>query len=44
MIFLTTEIVKFMMGIGTFAAGLQQEFAGKLPTSITLRCRFKLLN
>ena len=33
-IFLTTGIVKFISGIGNFAAGLQQEFAGKLPTII----------
>jgi thiosulfate dehydrogenase (quinone) large subunit len=33
-IFLTTGIVKFMFGIGNFAAGLQQEFAGKLPMVI----------
>ena len=31
MIFLTTGIVKFMMGVGNFAAGMQQQFAGKLP-------------
>ena len=33
-IFLTTGIVKFVMGIGTFAAGLQQEFSDKLPMFI----------
>lgn len=34
MIFLTTGIVKLMMGVGSFAAGVQQQFAGKLPTLI----------
>ena len=33
-IFLTTGVVKFMFGIGNFAAGLQQEFAGTLPMLI----------
>ena len=30
-IFLTTGVVKFVFGIGIFAAGLQQQFADKLP-------------
>jgi thiosulfate dehydrogenase [quinone] large subunit len=30
-IFLTTGIGKLIFGIGNFAAGLEQEFAGKLP-------------
>ncbi len=33
-IFLTTGVVKFVIGIGNFAAALQQEFAGKLPMVI----------
>jgi hypothetical protein len=28
---LTTSVVKFVFGIGIFAAGLQQQFADKLP-------------
>ena len=35
-VFLTTGTAKFMMGIGTFAAGLQQQFAGKLPTALVV--------
>jgi thiosulfate dehydrogenase [quinone] large subunit len=31
MIFMTTGTGKFLMGVGNFAAALQQEFAGKLP-------------
>ncbi len=34
MIFLTTGIVKFMLGVSTFAAGMQQQFSGKLPAFI----------
>ena len=34
LVFLTTGTVKFMTGVGAFAAGLQQEFAGKLPAFI----------
>jgi hypothetical protein len=30
-IFLTTGVVKFVFGIGIFTAGLQQQFADKLP-------------
>jgi uncharacterized membrane protein YphA (DoxX/SURF4 family) len=33
-VFLTTGIVKFVSGIGNFAAALQQQFAGKLPMVI----------
>ena len=33
-VLLTTGISKLMMGIDNFAAGLQQEFAGQLPTAI----------
>src|SRR5918993_501712 len=35
-IFLTTGTVKFMLGIGNFAAGVQQEFASKLPMVIVM--------
>jgi uncharacterized membrane protein YphA (DoxX/SURF4 family) len=34
LVFLTTGIVKFVSGIGNFAAALQQQFAGKLPMVI----------
>jgi thiosulfate dehydrogenase [quinone] large subunit len=34
MIFLTTGVVKLTIGLSTFAAGLQQEFGGKLPMLI----------
>jgi thiosulfate dehydrogenase [quinone] large subunit len=30
-IFVTTAVVKFIMGVGAFAAALEQSFAGKLP-------------
>ena len=33
-IFLATGAIKFGMGIGVFAGGLQQQFAGKLPMII----------
>lgn len=33
-IFLTTGVVKFVLGVGNFAAGLQQQFADKLPMFI----------
>ena len=33
-IFLTTGVVKFVFGVGNFAAGLQQQFADKLPMFI----------
>lgn len=33
-VFLSAGITKFMMGIGGFAAGLQQQFAGKLPPAL----------
>jgi thiosulfate dehydrogenase [quinone] large subunit len=31
MIFATTGIIEFLMGVGAFAAALEQSFAGKLP-------------
>ncbi|HXG92795.1 MAG TPA: MauE/DoxX family redox-associated membrane protein [Blastocatellia bacterium] len=31
LVFLATGIGKFLMGVGMFAAGLQQQFTGKLP-------------
>jgi thiosulfate dehydrogenase (quinone) large subunit len=35
-VFLTAGIGKFMMGIGTFATGLEQQFAGKLPAVLVM--------
>jgi thiosulfate dehydrogenase [quinone] large subunit len=36
LVFLFAGIGKFMMGIGTFASGLQETFAGKLPTALIM--------
>ncbi len=33
-VFLVAGVGKFMMGIGTFVSGLQEEFAGKLPSAL----------
>jgi thiosulfate dehydrogenase [quinone] large subunit len=41
-IFLTTGIVKFLFGIGNFAAGLQQQFAGKLPMFMVIPFAYAL--
>lgn len=41
-IFLTTGIVKFLFGIGNFAAGLQTQFAGKLPIFMVIPFAYAL--
>lgn len=35
-IFLAAGIGKFMAGVGAFASGMQQNFAGKLPSALVL--------
>ena len=35
-VFLFAGIGKFMMGIGTFVSGLQEPFAGKLPSALVV--------
>jgi thiosulfate dehydrogenase [quinone] large subunit len=42
MVFLVAGIGKFMMGIGVFAASLQQEFAGKLPMALVTAFAYAL--
>jgi thiosulfate dehydrogenase [quinone] large subunit len=41
-IFLTSGIVKFVFGIGNFAAGLQTQFAGKLPVFMVIPFAYAL--
>jgi thiosulfate dehydrogenase [quinone] large subunit len=42
MIFLFFGIGKFMGGIGGFAAGMEQQFAGKLPSALVLPFAYAL--